>query len=388
MTSDRQHDTVNSAAGLIPFGHLGWGYRRRGDFELRAVEYLTDGLRAHQYVMYVGAGTSKSLARQVDTLRSRLPSDVSKGRIHAVPIQHFYAFLPGTDIVDPETSVAAGIAATQRAIAGGFSGLRAVVDGTAVARTPDQRESFSACEFLMDQQMAKLPVSALCAYDVQELGLGATGLVCLHPYVNAGAAPFQIYSAGGTDIAVCGEIDACSDGILMEALRTIWRRGSRTHVGIDASALAFLAVGSLHRLNDAARRDGIMVTLQMSSPLPIRLPGRSSLSNVLVEVAQRDCPAPVAADDLQRQLADLRNKLASQPVIEQAKGMLMQAFGLTAEHAFQIIKALSQDGNIKLREAARQLVDTWASQGPRPGYDAASEFLLRLRHQLRHDEMR
>ena len=40
----RHHGVVDSAGGLDPFGHLGWGYRSRPEFLARAAEYIADGL--------------------------------------------------------------------------------------------------------------------------------------------------------------------------------------------------------------------------------------------------------------------------------------------------------------------------------------------------------
>lgn len=96
-------------------------------------------------------------------------------------------------------------------------------------------------------------------------------------------------------------------------------------------------------------------------------------------------PAPATTetvDDLRRELAQLRSKLASQPVIEEAKGMMMSAFGLTAEQAFELLKVMSQNNNAKLRDIAEQIVDTWTADGPRPNYDAAVGFLLAVRGRL------
>jgi hypothetical protein len=44
-------------------------------------------------------------------------------------------------------------------------------------------------------------------------------------------------------------------------------------------------------------------------------------------------------------------------VIEQAKGMLMLVYGLDDDAAFGLLKWLSQHGNVKLRQLARQVVD-------------------------------
>ncbi|MGV0716611.1 ANTAR domain-containing protein [Mycolicibacterium sp. XJ662] len=95
-------------------------------------------------------------------------------------------------------------------------------------------------------------------------------------------------------------------------------------------------------------------------------------------------PAPATeAERLRLEVEQLRDKLAGQPVIEQAKGILMLAFGLTAENAFDVLRMLSQDSNVRLRQVARCVVDSWTRCGPRPGFDAAAGFLKTLREALR-----
>ncbi|MGE2728599.1 GAF and ANTAR domain-containing protein [Mycolicibacterium vaccae] len=54
---------------------------------------------------------------------------------------------------------------------------------------------------------------------------------------------------------------------------------------------------------------------------------------------------------------EFRSALASRDVIGQAKGMLMERFGIDAVHAFELLRRLSQDSNIKLAEVARQLIE-------------------------------
>lgn len=89
------------------------------------------------------------------------------------------------------------------------------------------------------------------------------------------------------------------------------------------------------------------------------------------------------AERLRLELAQLREKLVGQPAIEQAKGILMQTFGITAEHAFDLLRMLSQNSNMRLRLVARRVVDFSTRYGPRPDFDAAADFLLSLRDRLR-----
>ncbi|MGE2836598.1 GAF and ANTAR domain-containing protein [Mycobacterium sp. SMC-4] len=59
---------------------------------------------------------------------------------------------------------------------------------------------------------------------------------------------------------------------------------------------------------------------------------------------------------------EFRSALASRDVIGQAKGMLMERFGIDAVQAFELLRRLSQDSNVKLAEVARQVI---AAERPR-----------------------
>jgi hypothetical protein len=51
-----------------------------------------------------------------------------------------------------------------------------------------------------------------------------------------------------------------------------------------------------------------------------------------------------------------RSALASRDLIGQAKGMLMERFGIDAAHAFDLLTKLSQESNVKVVEIARRVV--------------------------------
>nr|WP_090281188.1 ANTAR domain-containing protein [Mycolicibacterium komanii]CRL77327.1 ANTAR domain-containing protein [Mycolicibacterium komanii] len=94
--------------------------------------------------------------------------------------------------------------------------------------------------------------------------------------------------------------------------------------------------------------------------------------------------APVTETErLRLEIAQLRDKLAGQPVIEQAKGMLMQTFGLGDEQAFDLLRMLSQVSNVRVRQVADCVVKIWTRCGPRPDFDAAAESLVTMREGLR-----
>ncbi|QIX25547.1 ANTAR domain-containing protein [Nocardioides sp. JQ2195] len=67
---------------------------------------------------------------------------------------------------------------------------------------------------------------------------------------------------------------------------------------------------------------------------------------------------------LQADVADLHRALESQPVIDQAKGILMARFRLDAEAAFAVLTRLSQDRNIKVREISLAMVEIVSGTSP------------------------
>ena len=58
----------------------------------------------------------------------------------------------------------------------------------------------------------------------------------------------------------------------------------------------------------------------------------------------------------QMSVEDLRRKLATQPVIEQAKGVLMVLYGIDSAAAFAVLRRWSQKRNVKVHTLAGELL--------------------------------
>ncbi len=59
-----------------------------------------------------------------------------------------------------------------------------------------------------------------------------------------------------------------------------------------------------------------------------------------------------------QEIAQRGNAMAGRTVIGQAEGILMERLGLDADHAFDFLRRISQDGNRKLVEVATEIVST------------------------------
>lgn len=67
---------------------------------------------------------------------------------------------------------------------------------------------------------------------------------------------------------------------------------------------------------------------------------------------------------------------ASRALIEQAKGVLMAAYGLSAQRAFEILVWRSQETNTKLREFAAQFLEAISGKVPPTGLTYVDQALL------------
>lgn len=93
-------------------------------------------------------------------------------------------------------------------------------------------------------------------------------------------------------------------------------------------------------------------------------------------------PAENAEDLLTARLAEISENRAA---IEQAKGMLMLIYNIDDKAAFNLLRWLSQEANVKLRLLAEQILADFRAAGPAP--DSRSEFdhLLLTAHRRVHD---
>jgi hypothetical protein len=265
---------VESACGLLAHGHLCWAFTDRGEYLTRAGEYVSDALAAGQWVQYVGAGTPAQLRGELDALAGQTLVDTS--RVGVSTLEEFYGVGGGSRPVDPQAAVAALIAGTENALAAGYTGFRMVLECTALVRTQQQRAMFARVEYVIDHQISMLPASALCAYNLAELGAAAVAeLACLHPYARPGSTLFRLYAQPGAECALAGEIDlSCAELFATTLTRTIAQPVGGCGAGliVDCTGLDFIDHRGVLALAATAQLTG--------HPLVVRTAGHSNLARM------------------------------------------------------------------------------------------------------------
>jgi hypothetical protein len=277
----RPQGAVTTAAGVVPFGHLGWGYRDRTEFGARVGEYLADGMAANQRIQYIGDGSRETLCATLVDIG--FGEGLRSGRIRVTPAEDTYEFHPGSDAVDADATVMEQVAATEQALADGYSGLRAVNDLIEVVRTPEQRNAWAQFECLIDQRMAVLPLSALCTYDLTDLGPAAGDCLCLHPLTSEQTVAFRLFAESGVNFAMAGEIDAADNNAFLTALQRVWRLQPPGPLVIEARSLQFITHRQLRALDDLAHADCRDVVLRTGHGVVARLAELLNMTNVQVE---------------------------------------------------------------------------------------------------------
>lgn len=275
---------TGDATASRSYGHICWAYDDPAALDSRAVPFLAAGLAAGEQVWFVAPGTSEGLTRRLDRLPG-LDDGLRRGAIRIVSIEQTYR---ADEPFDPETQVRAYQAATDAALAAGYTGLRLMAEATSLIRTPAQREVFARYEHLIDRYMHRRPMSAICAYDRRELGDAAIAEVaCMHPETNTDVL-FQLHACGPAegDVALAGELDPSNHRLFAAALERAELRPVDGRLVVEAAQLRFIDHRCLMQLRDHARRLGATAVLRTSRPAAGRLVDLLELADIRVEATR------------------------------------------------------------------------------------------------------
>lgn len=258
-----------SAFGLGKSGHVCWGFEQQGAFHQAAVDFLADGLRSGQRLLYLS-----SEQREVQRAALRPLGDVDRmlerGELSLLHVDEVY---DPTGPIDPEIQLTGYAAQTNQALSHGYTGLRAAADATTLVADPAKREAHVRWESVADRYMASHPLAALCAYDQNAVPNDLlSDLQCVHPASHNGERrlPFRLSYLAADTLALEGEVDTFSTEDLERMLRIILAESDLT--ALDLKALDFID----HR--------GLMTLINYTQEHPVPLVNMPAIARRLCEL--------------------------------------------------------------------------------------------------------
>ncbi|MDI6100820.1 MEDS domain-containing protein [Actinoplanes sp. NEAU-A12] len=236
--------------------HTCWAFDDDRSFCRYAREFLHAGLGHGEQVWYVPGPRSGGVA---EWLR-----DAARGREESVRILAPEVAYPADGFIDPAEQITAYVAATEAALAAGFTGLRVVADATTLIRTAAHLDAFARYEFAIGRYMRIAPLRALCVFDRTTLGDDTVAeLACLHPSTNAPGVPFRLQAGATARVAVLhGELDVASVDLFAAAIRRADLRPARGTVVVHAEGLRFIGHHCLAVLQRYAEQRAVTVVIR------------------------------------------------------------------------------------------------------------------------------
>ncbi|GAA2569651.1 hypothetical protein GCM10010424_10350 [Streptomyces lienomycini] len=174
-------------------------------------------------------------------------------------------------------------------------------------------------------------------------------------------------------------VHGCAD-VLAEALAELPADVDR--VNLDMGHVVFMDTAGLRfldQLGGYGRRQAVPVTATNWHGQPLRVLELAGLdpADPLNTAVHRPRPDPRPAPEtpeapaerlhvLEEEVAQLRRAIASRPVIDQARGVLMALHACTSDEAWHLLRETSQLSNTKLRDVAAAVTAGAESDGPPP----------------------
>ncbi|GAA1341058.1 MEDS domain-containing protein [Saccharothrix algeriensis] len=281
MPHSGDHRLDGHGADATGHAHVCWSYDGHAEFQRGAAEFLDEGLALGRRVLLVGPGSPESLAAALSGVEGAAAA-LATGAAEVCSIDDTYG---GGGVVDPPAQVDAYAAATERALADGYTGLRVAAQATPLVRTPEQLAAFLRYEHLVDRYAAGHPFSALCAYDTSVLGEDAVAwLAGVHPRTNR-PGPFRLHATAepGVSARLAGELDLNGQDRFKALLAHVDLRPEGGEIVLHAPELTFIDHQGLLALAAYARQRGTTAVLRTGWLGAARVVDALDLADVRVE---------------------------------------------------------------------------------------------------------
>jgi anti-anti-sigma factor len=280
----RAHGPVTEVPEAGTTDHVCWVYDADDDFDEVVRRFLAGGLERGERLLCVGDRVIQGLRGDSAELGD-VDALIADGTLETLRLTDAYDADAG---LVPEAQLAYYDAATRRALADGYRGLRVVAELSAIAADPVRRPELVRWEHLADGYIASgSGFTAMCAYSSELTRAVWDELASVHPQVRTpgGAPPFQVFFAGdGGGTVVAGSIDTYSAERLARVLAS--SPAHRAPVVLDLARVEFMDVAACRVLARWAR------DLQARS-LPVQVTGASALVRRLWQLLSLDTVAPV-----------------------------------------------------------------------------------------------
>lgn len=245
----RAHGSIDSADGLGINGHACWTYEDEAEFTDAALDFLDDGLRLGQRIAFVGGDPVADQRERLDSLGD-VGGMIDVGALQLFTLSDLYKL---GEPVDPDAQVAIYVAATDAALADGYTGLRVVAHVSDLLAEPQTWEAHVRWESIADYHMSTRPLAALCGYRrgaVPDPVLD--DLACVHPAAHdtATTAPFHLFTDSDA-LVLEGEVDGFSSKALERLLGYAF---ASERSRLDLAELAFIDHHGLFALVEHTRR--------------------------------------------------------------------------------------------------------------------------------------
>ena len=248
----RRHGCIHSGSDLGADAHVCWAFDEGQEFFDASVEYLNDGLRSGKRLAFVGSEPVAEQRERLDALGD-VGGMIDEGSLQLFELADLYAV---GQPLDSDAQLAAYGAATDGALADGYTGLRVAAQVTDLITEPNCWDAHVRWETVADRYMSERPLSALCGYrrgSVPDRVLA--DLAAVHPITNQDekTVPFHLFTESG-DAVLAGEVDLFSAESLDRILEVAYRDDES--LALDLGELGFIDHHGLETLATHTERLG------------------------------------------------------------------------------------------------------------------------------------
>ncbi|MCA0145178.1 MEDS domain-containing protein [Blastococcus sp. LR1] len=244
----RRHGQVSEVPEPSAREHVCWVYRDDAELHSAGMAFLAGGLARGERLLCVGDRLAAGLRADPAALGG-IAGLVAAGTLRVLTFAEAYEV---AGEFSAENQWAFYDAATRRALADGYTGLRVLADVSPLAGDPVLHDELVRWEHVADQFMATGPgMSAMCAYrsDLPESALA--DVTAVHPLVRSTAATAFRLFFDGKRLVLAGDVDTLGAERLTRALGC-----SPAHPGthsLDLAELQFADVAAIRVLAAWAR---------------------------------------------------------------------------------------------------------------------------------------